>query len=76
MIGAQHLPWMTPPSGLGGNNCDWCGRMIYEPALPCSIRPPAGLAEMETPPGLGARCKWELATRDPDALASAEDELR
>ena len=60
----QHLPWMTPPTGMGGDICAWCDRMIYKPALPCSVVPVEGLAEMETPPGLGARCKWELLTRD------------
>lgn len=42
--------------------------MIYKPALPCSMGPIEGLADMETPPGLGARCKWELLTRDADGL--------
>lgn len=72
---SQHLPWMTPPSGVGGNTCAWCDRMIYKPALPCSTAPIEGLAEMDTPPGLGARCKWELLTRDAYRLDRLPDDL-
>lgn len=60
-------PWDTMPSNLGSTMCDWCGRHIYAPAVPCSVEPVAGLADMETGPGLGDRCKWELATRTDNA---------
>ena len=43
--------------------CNWCGRAIYVPAVPCSVRPVRGLVGMNTAPGLGDRCKWELTTR-------------
>ena len=59
----EPLPWATPPTDQGHETCDWCGRAIYHPAVPCSVRPVAGLAEMPTGPGLGDRCKWELRTR-------------
>ena len=58
-----HYPWNTGPSGLGSTLCAWCGRTIYEPAVACSLAPPEGLMDMETGPGLGDRCKWELSTR-------------
>lgn len=56
-------PWNTGPSGQGSADCDWCGRAIYRPALPCSVAPIAGLATIETGPGLGDRCKYEFETR-------------
>ncbi|MDB5696221.1 MAG: hypothetical protein JWN21_1764 [Sphingomonas bacterium] len=43
--------------------CGWCGRAIYVPAVPCSVRPVAGLASIETASGMGDRCKWEANTR-------------
>ena len=58
------LPWTTPPTDLGDAMCAWCGRTIYLPAVPCSTRPVPGLMTMPTGPGLGERCKWELATRE------------
>ena len=33
------------------------------PALPCSVAPVEGLMSLETVPGQGARCKYELGTR-------------
>lgn len=57
------LPWSTPPSNLGSAECRWCWRFIYAPAVPCSIMVLPDLAEIATSSGLGARCKWELATR-------------
>jgi hypothetical protein len=57
------LPWATPPTDQGHAMCGWCGRAIYVPAVPCSVRPVAGLAGMETTSGLGDRCKWEVSTR-------------
>jgi hypothetical protein len=59
------LPWTTPPSDLGSDNCRWCDRSIYLPAVPCSTRPVDGLLTMTTAPGLGDRCKYELSTRMP-----------
>jgi hypothetical protein len=56
-------PWDTPPSNLGDAECRWCWRYIYSPALPCSVKVIAGLAELPTAAGLGDRCRWELATR-------------
>jgi hypothetical protein len=60
---APALPWTTPPTDRGDAICDWCGRAIYVPAVPCSVRPVRGLASMDTAAGLGDRCKWELTTR-------------
>ena len=60
-----HYPWNTGPSGLGSTRCTWCDRIIYEPAIACSVAPPEGLLEMETAPGFGDRCKWDLSTRVP-----------
>lgn len=57
------FPWNTGPSGQGSAECTWCGRTIYAPAVPCSVRPIAGLADIATSPGLGERCKYEAATR-------------
>jgi hypothetical protein len=57
------LPRTTPPTDDGHTMCDWCGRAIYIPAVPCSVSPVHGLAGMDATPGLGDRCKWELATR-------------
>ena len=57
------LPWTTPPTHLGSATCGWCGRGINAPALPCSVAPVEGLAEMITSPGLGERCQYELRTR-------------
>jgi hypothetical protein len=72
---ATHLPWRTGPSGQGGSTtCGWCHREIYAPALPCSVEPVEGLLRMETQPGVGARCQYELGTRRPDVLRSARDE--
>lgn len=56
-------PWTTEPGELGSTDCGWCHRAIYQPALPCSVRPIAGLAVMDTVPGQGKRCQWELQTR-------------
>ncbi|URW74474.1 hypothetical protein M9980_07715 [Sphingomonas donggukensis] len=56
-------PWNTGPSGQGAEECGWCGRFIYRPAVPCSVVPIAGLEDIETAPGLGERCKYEAATR-------------
>ena len=56
-------PWTTEPGELGSAECGWCHRAIYLPALPCSVRPVAGLAAMVTVPGQGKRCQWELHTR-------------
>ena len=66
------LPWNTPPSNQGATECRWCGRFVYAPALPCSIKVVPGLAEMSTSSGLGDRCKWELATRVTPCDALAE----
>lgn len=59
----EPLPWATQPSALGSTPCGWCDRAIYLPAVPCSVRPVAGLLTMPTQPGQGERCKYELATR-------------
>ena len=59
----QALPWSTPPTNLGSARCEWCGRNINAPALPCSVAPVDGLSEMATKPGMGERCQWELGTR-------------
>lgn len=56
-------PWSSPPSDLGSEECGWCHRAIYRPAVPCSVRPVGGLAAMPTLPGQGQRCQWELRTR-------------
>ena len=69
-----HLPWSTGPSGQGSNDCAWCGRAIYVPALPCSIKPVEGLARMKTMPGQGQRCQYELSTRAPEVIACAGHE--
>ena len=69
-------PWTTEPGELGSADCGWCHRAIYLPALPCSVRPIAGLAAMETVPGQGKRCQWELQTRIPDTGASAHPYAR
>ncbi|WP_242098028.1 MULTISPECIES: hypothetical protein [unclassified Sphingomonas] len=66
-----HLPWATEPSALGSNECAWCGRAIYLPAVPCSTLPVAGLERMKTMPGQGRRCQFELGTRAPEILAEA-----
>ena len=63
-----HLPWATAPGDEGGTICGWCHRMIYRPALPCLIEPVEGLLRMRTQPGQGARCSYELATRQPELL--------
>jgi hypothetical protein len=60
---AEHLPWATQPSDDGHAICGWCDRAIYRPAVPCSVKPVAGLLTMPTQPGQGERCKFELATR-------------
>ncbi|WP_419827063.1 hypothetical protein [Sphingomonas sp.] len=57
------LPWETEPSGLGTAHCEWCGRDINAPALPCSATDGEGIASAATTPGLGERCKWELRVR-------------
>jgi hypothetical protein len=62
---AMPLPWATPPTDLGDAICDWCGRAIYVPAVPCSVRPVVGLLAIDTGRGIGDRCKWELSTRTP-----------
>lgn len=64
----RHLPWSTPPSDAGENECAWCHRVIYMPALPCSTEPVEGLLRMNTRAGQGERCKYELSTRRPDLL--------
>lgn len=69
-----HLPWATAPTGQGHNQCEWCGRAIYLPALPCSIEPVEGLLRMKTMPGQGARCQYELGTRNPDLMREFEAE--
>lgn len=56
-------PWNTGPSGQGSAECGWCGRTIYAPALPCSVQPIVGLANIATSQGLGDRCKYEAETR-------------
>lgn len=61
----RHLPWMAEPSDLGFNRCGWCDRVIYLPAVPCSVEPVEGLLRIATQPGQGERCKWELTTRTP-----------
>ena len=63
-----HLPWATAPGDEGGAVCGWCDRMIYRPALPCSVETVDGLLRMQTQPGQGARCKYELMTRQPERL--------
>ena len=70
----RHLPWMTEPSSLGSNRCGWCDRVIYLPALPCSIEPIEGLLHIATVPGQGERCKWELITRNPCLADEAGDD--
>ena len=72
MGGPVHLPWATGPSGQGSNDCTWCGRAIYVPALPCSIRPVDGLSRMKTMPGQGQRCQYELGTRVPATLERSD----
>jgi len=67
----QHYPWSTPPSGAGESECAWCHRMIYRPALPCSIQPIEGLLRAQTRQGQGERCKYELASRRPELLEEA-----
>ena len=69
-----HLPWATEPSGRGSNDCAWCGRAIYVPALPCSIRPVDGLSRMKTMPGQGQRCQYELGTRVPTIVDRIDDD--
>lgn len=69
MADEPHLPWTTGPSGQGARMCGWCHRDIHAPALPCSIEPVDGLLRMETQPGFGARCQYELGTRRPDIVA-------
>ena len=73
-VGDQYLPWTTEPSDLGYNRCGWCDRVIYLPALPCSVEPIDGLMSVATLPGQGERCKWEVATRTP-SLAGDERPL-
>jgi hypothetical protein len=63
------FPWATPPSGQGELYCTWCNRDIYRPALPCSVQPIPNLLAVETRPGFGERCKWEVRTR----VASARE---
>lgn len=58
------LPWDVPSMNGEYALCDWCGRAIYVPAVPCSVRPVDGLMTLETAPGLGDRCKWEMHTRE------------
>lgn len=67
------LPWTTPPTGQGHAMCGWCDRAIYLPAAPCSVRPVAGLLAMDTGPGLGDRCKWEMSTRADVDAATGHD---
>lgn len=62
----EDLPWATPPSGKGENECSWCHRVIYLPAVPCSIRPVTGLLGIQTRSGQGERCKYEVSTRRPE----------
>jgi hypothetical protein len=62
----QPLPWATGPTGAGSRRCEWCDRDINLPALPCSVKPVAGLAEMKLGAGVGQRCQYELATRRPE----------
>lgn len=70
----QYLPWTTEPSDMGSQRCTWCDRAIYLPAVPCSVEPVDGLLRIETVPGLGERCKWELTTRCPQLVeAMGED---
>ena len=70
-----HLPWATQPSGQGANECGWCGRAIYVPAMPCSIQPVEGLLRMKTMPGQGQRCQYELSTRAPEVIDRAAHEV-
>jgi hypothetical protein len=51
----QALPWNTPPTNLGSTRCEWCGRNINAPALPCSVAPVDGLS------GLGTKPVWVSA---------------
>lgn len=60
---AEAMPWNTGPSGEGKAYCDWCGRNVYGPAVPCSVRPIKGIETIPTLPGFGERCKWEARTR-------------
>ena len=60
----QLFPWATPPSGQGSEKCCWCDRDIYRPAVPCSVQPVDGLLGLQTLIGQGARCKYELSTRE------------
>lgn len=61
---ARALPWNTgPSSGLGSQSCDWCGRNIYAPALPCSTEQIADIEHLVVAPGLGDRCLWEMRVR-------------
>ena len=62
---AAPLPWEVPPSDAGHAVCGWCGRAVYVPAVPCSVHPSPGLLHLNTGPGLGDRCKWEVTTRQP-----------
>ena len=66
-VAAESPPWSTEPGEHGSADCGWCHRAIYLPALPCSVRPIAGLAAMPTVQGQGKRCQWELHTRVPRA---------
>ncbi|WP_375381525.1 hypothetical protein [uncultured Sphingomonas sp.] len=68
----EPLPWSTGPQAMGSATCAWCDRDIHGPAVPCSVRPVDGLARMETSPGFGRRCQYELATRCPDLLTGGE----
>ncbi len=69
---SESLPWATEPQDMGSTTCAWCYRDIYQPAVPCSVRPVEGLARMKTTPGFGRRCQYELATRRPDLLTDTE----
>ncbi len=48
--------------------CSWCRRMIYLPALPCSVEPVEGLLRIATKIGQGACWSYELATREPELM--------
>lgn len=56
-------PWLSEPKGLGSAECSWCGRLIYAPALPCSVAPIRNINTIPTRAGVGNRCKWEINTR-------------
>jgi hypothetical protein len=65
MVELPARPWSTQPTGHGSAMCDWCGRSIYAPALPCSLANRAELATIVSlaRAGAGDRCEYEARTR-------------